>query len=178
MPNKKKYTEKLAKQIAELVAEGDHTISEICSLTGISRRVYYKWLEESAQFQSHLTRARAREGKQETESVVCGASRALRMLIQGFYLMTVEEKTEFPDDEEIKTTTVSFTYVPPSTKSIIFLLTNADQDNYRTNVRRHITAKAGSIFRAAGKAGARILTVNEAASYNMGDWLRPKDLNK
>ena len=42
MPRKPKYSEKLAKYIAALVEDGQHTISEICSLSGITKVTFYE----------------------------------------------------------------------------------------------------------------------------------------
>lgn len=65
MQKRAKYSPKLAKHICTLVETAKHSITEICSLVGISRRVFYKWQKERAQFAVSLARARASNGERK-----------------------------------------------------------------------------------------------------------------
>jgi hypothetical protein len=168
MANQTKYSQKLAKRINDLIAGGEHSISAICSLTGISRRTYYKWITENAQFRRSSTRARTHAREKETEQIVSESERGLRMLIQGFWLTNSEEKIEFLEDgTKERTITIITKHVPPCTNSIIFFLTNKDTKNFSTRLKRHVAAKMGYINKAAGKVGARILTMDEAAALGL-----------
>lgn len=171
MANKKKLNKRLIKKITALIESGETNISRLCSLTGISRSVWYLWeRSESTQLKQVLSRARVRARQKEDEQAVVESVKATLLLLQGFYLKKTEVKTEFNDDESEKeeTTTISYYYVPPCLKTILFVLTNKDQDNWSARFKRHVAAKKGYIYKEAGKAGATVLTLAEAAA--IGQW--------
>lgn len=168
MPNRKKLTKKLIRKITGLIENGETNVTRICSLTGISRRVWYKWeVNKSAQFTHAISRARARAREKEDEKLVCSSKRSLLLLLQGMYLMKTEDKTEFLEDGEERTVTVSMKHVPPCTNTIIFVLENLDKPNFSSRLKRHTKSQFGYFSNFAAKSGARILTLDEAASLGL-----------
>lgn len=164
MANRKKLSKKLIKKITKLIDEGQTNISAICSLTGISRSVWYKWeAHESTQFAVHLTRARAKEAEKEAESLVVESKRSLLLLLHGFYLTTVQENSKYGvDGKPITETTITQTFVPPDTQLTIFILTNIDSANFANRLQRRLNIKTRGLYKAANRIGARIQTIDEA----------------
>lgn len=171
MPNTKKLSKKLIKKITELIEGGETSVTRICSLTGISRRVWYKWAaDESAQFADAISRARAHAREKEDEKLVSDSKRSMLLLLQGFFLTKTEHKTEFLDEGgEEKTVTVSVKYVPPCTNTIIFVLENKDKHNFSSRFKRHAKAQFGHFSNLAANSGARILTLDEAFALGLID---------
>lgn len=169
MPNRKKLNKKLIRKITELIENGETSVTRICSLTGISRRVWYTWeADKNAQFTHAISRARARAREKEDEKLVCSSKRSLLLLLQGMYLMKTEDKKEFLEGGgEERTVTVSMKHVPPCTNTIIFVLENLDKPNFSSRLKRHAKTQFGHFSNFAAKAGARILTVDEALEIGM-----------
>lgn len=169
MPNRKKLTKKLIKKIKDLIESGTTNISTICSLTGISRSVWYKWeAEQNGHLGRLVARARTRAREREDEKLVCETKRGLLLLLQGYFYTETEHKTLFDNDGTPRTTTtVSLKHAPACTKTIIFVLENADKPNFQARMKRHVRGKMNTISQLAGKAGARILTYDEAFSMGL-----------
>jgi transcriptional regulator with XRE-family HTH domain len=165
MANRTKLTKRLIKKITTLIEFGETNVTRICSLTGISRRTWSKWeADKSTRFAESIARARARERAKQDERLVRDSKRSLLMLLQGFYLTTVETKTEFDKEGEGNetTTTVSYSFVPPCMKTILFVLNNLDEANFKSRLQRHVAAKKGYIAKAVSQKGGNTLTIGEA----------------
>jgi hypothetical protein len=165
MANRKKLTKRLIKKITTLIEFGETNVTRICSLAGISRRTWYQWeADKCTRFAESLSRARAREKTRQDERLVRDSKRSLLMLLQGFYLTTVETKTEFDKEGEGNktTTTVSYTHVPSCMKTILFVLNNFDEANFKSRLQRHVAAKKGYIAKAVSQKGGNTLTIGEA----------------
>lgn len=90
-----KYSEKLAEKIARLIEEDSYTVSEICNMLGISRKSFYKWKEDKAEFKASLTEAEERRN----EKFMVKARKSLKMKLEGYTL--IEERiTYIPDDND------------------------------------------------------------------------------
>jgi len=169
MPNRTKYSPKLAKQICTLVETGKHSITEICSLVGISRRVFYKWQKERAQFAVSLARARVRAMEKENEQMKVLSLRGLRILLQGGFLRWVEVRSIYGKDGEVSSqeVTVRLKYFEPCLKTILFVLTNKDTANWSTRLKRHAAYHTRRLSKEANRVGAQVITIAEATSIGM-----------
>ncbi len=168
MPNKTKYSQKVVKQICTLIEERKHTTAEICSLVGISERVFYKWKKESAEFALSLARACARARKMETENIKAMSHRGLLILLQGGYFKQTETKTLFDDNGKVSNheTTIQLKYFQPNLSTVLYVI-NKLSGNNRKGLRLHIKNQLKEVCRVASKAKAQVLTVSEAASLNL-----------
>ena len=161
MANKLKYSKNRAKLISELFAEGKYTINEICSLSDISRRTFYMWMEQYAHFHSLIKKAQKVGAEKETEIVCCAAKNRLMQLIQGFDLAkTVTIKRYQEDGTEKIQTIFSTRHIPPDMKAIILVLSSKDSKNWRTKAMRLSKRRYREIFKG-NQADARILSKHE-----------------
>lgn len=173
MPNKKKYSPKLAKQIAELVAEGNHTITEICSLSGISRRVYYNWLHEYAQMQSLVKSAEQIVRLKKMQELTFESQKGLLKLLRGFEITTVKVTTRHLQDGSTKVIREYTTkHIPPDTQLIKFVLTAKDSKNFKSRVQRLVNIRFKAINKEAKKDG-QILSDNEPRPESFASLIAP-----
>ena len=169
MPNRTKYNQKVVKQICDLIEGGKHSITEICSLAGISRRVFYKWEKERAQFTACLARARVKKMEKETEKLKMLSLRGMKILMQGGFFRQVETKTFYDKDGKVSSrqVTVELKYIEPCLKTILFVLNNKDAANWGVRLKRHINYHTKRLNTEANRVGARVITLAEAASLGM-----------
>lgn len=173
MANRKKFSEKLAKQIAELVAEGNHTITEICQLTGISRRSYYKWLEENAQMHSLIKRAEKIISMKEADVMVSESKNSLLKLLRGFEITTVKQTTRhLPDGSTRVILEYTTKHVAADTNIIKFVLLAKDSKNFKARVSRLVNIRYKAIHKEAQKEG-RILSDNEPRPESFASLIAP-----
>lgn len=169
MPNRTKYNQKVVKQICDLIEGGKHSITEICSLVAISRRVFYKWEKERAQFAVSIARARVRAMEKENEQMKVLSLRGMRILLQGGFLKQVETKTVYGKNGEVthKEITTTLKYFGPCFKTIMIVLNNKDTANWSTRLKRHVNYHTKRLNTEANRVGARVITIAEAASLGM-----------
>ncbi|MDX9848758.1 MAG: transposase [Tenuifilaceae bacterium] len=169
MPNRTKYNQKVVKQICDLIEGGKHSITEICSLVGISRRVFYKWEKETAQFAVSIARARVRAMEKENEQMKVLSLRGMRILLQGGFLKQVETKTAYGKNGEVthKEITTTLKYFGPCFKTIMIVLNNKDTVNWSTRLKRHVNYHTKRLNTEANRVGAQVITLAEAASFGM-----------
>ena len=164
MANRKKYSDKLANQIAELVAEGKYSITEICSLSGISRRSYYKWLDENAQMRLSIKRAEKILHVKELEQLTSESRKGLIQLIKGYEVTTLKQTTRHHQDG---TTSTRWEFMEkhysPDIAAILFVLKNHESKNFKTRAQRLVNARVKAINKDAERFG-RILSANEIAA--------------
>lgn len=173
MPNKKKYSEKLAKQIALLIAEGNYSVTEICSLSNISRRSYYKWLEENAQMQSLIIKAKKFASLKEADVMVSESKNGLLKLLRGFEITTVKQTTKHLKDGSTRVIWEYTTkFIAPDTQLIKFVLLAKDSKNFRSRVSRLVNARFSAIHKEAQKDG-RILSDNEPRPESFASLIAP-----
>ena len=140
MPNRKKLTKELISSICKLIEEDKHTVAEICSLSGISKRSFYKWQAENAQFTVAISRAR----ENANQIIVKEAKNSLRKLLEGFEVVETETKTRNLKNGKKRTTTIiKETHVPPDMKTIIRVLTNKEPEVFKNRHTTEITGKNG-----------------------------------
>lgn len=142
-----KYTKQRVAHICSLISKDSYTIAEICSLSGITEKTYFQWLEGKGEFGEAVTRAR--EGY--TQLLVAEAKKSLMKKIKGY---TVQEtKTVMVDSgkfgpdgkplPKIKERTVIDKTIQPDTSAIIFVLTNKAPDEYKNRLHSELTGKDG-----------------------------------
>jgi len=136
-----KYSKRIVEHIVSLVEKDTYSISEICNIVGISRRIFYKWKEDKPDFKEMLLQAT----EVRDESLVSEARKSLRKKIRGF--KTEEIKTTYivhNNDEgntemKIKEQVVNEKYYAPDTSAITFVLTNKDSQNWRNKQSTELT---------------------------------------
>lgn len=126
MPNNKKLTKELISSICKLIEEGGHTIAEICSLSGISKRSFYKWQAENAQFTCEISRAR----ENANEIIVVEAKHSLSKLLVDHEEVETKTKTRNMKDGTQRTTIIRQTHhIPADMEAIILVLNSKDNFN-------------------------------------------------
>ena len=137
----RKYSEKIANKIFSLIEEDSYTVAEICANVGISRRCFYYWLEEFAEFALGIQRARATF----TEIKLVECERSLTKLINGYEYE--ESKTVMVNDAEgkptIKEKTIMRKKVAPNLGAIIHFQTNKDPENWKNKQSTELTGRDG-----------------------------------
>jgi bisphosphoglycerate-dependent phosphoglycerate mutase len=133
MANKPKYSKELAERIAGMIESSNHTIDEICSLSGITKVTFYEWKKTKPYFVQCITRAE----EKKTETLVVEAKHSLRKLIRG--IDEVETKVETKNlkngDKQV-TYTLSDKHTPADFRMIRFVLENKDSKNFRSKIHR------------------------------------------
>ena len=142
-----KYNKKIVKDICSLIKKDSYTISEICSLVGISKETYYQWIENKLDFADAIKKAKG----EYDEFIAAEAKKSLLKKIQGY---TVQEKkvvmVESKDKDEsgkfkpkIKEQTIIDKHYQPDTAAIIFTLTNKVPEEYQNKYNTELTGKDG-----------------------------------
>lgn len=136
-----KYNEKKVNRICSLIEKDTYTVSEICSLSGISEDTYYTWQKEKPEFSERIKEARDKYD----EIIVKEAKKSLIKLIQGYDVE--EKKTVFENDKNgkprIKEQTTTKKHYQPNVAATIFLLTNKASDEYKNRQNTELTGKDG-----------------------------------
>lgn len=90
-----KYSERLVQKVVRLIEEDVYTITEICEALNISRKTFYEWKNEKAEFAQVLDEAMEIRDEQLVEL----AHSALKERLKE---KTIEEEiiTYEPDDED------------------------------------------------------------------------------
>lgn len=130
-----KYSERLVQKVVRLIEEDVYTITEICEALNISRKTFYEWKNEKAEFAQVLDEAMEIRYEQLVEL----AHSALKERLKE---KTIEEEiiTYEPDDEDsssfkIKSKLIKTRKVLPSIAAIRFVL---DRDQKRRDERARI----------------------------------------
>lgn len=116
------YNKRIVEQIADLIEEGNHSISIICKITGISRKTFYDWKNTHPEFQAAIEDAEQRR----TEELHQLANNTLLKKVEGYY-QTVSRtvyvpSAEDPETLEIKQHVVTRKYQEPDTKLLLEIL--------------------------------------------------------
>lgn len=142
-----KYSKKRVAHICSLISKDSYTISEICSLSGISESTYYEWLDTKPEFSENIEKAKDKFDK----LLVSEAKKSLMKKVKGY---TVQEKkiVTIPSDKKdpagnplpkIKEQTVIDKHFQPDTGAIVFALTNKASDEYKNRLNSELTGKDG-----------------------------------
>ncbi|MGI6048869.1 MAG: phBC6A51 family helix-turn-helix protein [Petrimonas sp.] len=139
-----KYSKKIRDEIYNLIASDSYTITEICSIVGISRNTYYDWLQKYPEFEKAISDAE----DDYKELIKVEAKKSLVKLIKGYTVQ--EKKTVTADtgkkDEEgkpivrVKEETVTNKHYQPNITAVITALTNLDPENWKNRHSQEVTS--------------------------------------
>ncbi|QIK53059.1 hypothetical protein G7051_01315 [Dysgonomonas sp. HDW5B] len=119
-----KFTRSLADKIATLIEEDNYTITEICRIVGISRKMFYQWKATKPNFAEELQEAvEAREEKLKQK-----ARQSMRQKVEGY--KQIETKTTYAASKDsddpytlvVKEYVVKEKYCVPETSAIVYSL--------------------------------------------------------
>lgn len=120
-----KYSKKLTEQIVSLIEEDNYTITQICRMLGISRKIFYLWKEDKPGFAEALEEAEAHR----KEKMQLAARQSMRKKLEGY--RQVETKTTYRLNEngelEVKEYIVKEKYCVPETSAIVHTLSDEKQ---------------------------------------------------
>ncbi|PXV61959.1 putative insertion element HTH domain-containing protein [Dysgonomonas alginatilytica] len=119
-----KFNRSLSDKITALIEEDNYTITEICCIVGISRKIFYEWKATKPDFAEALDQAvEAREEKLKQK-----ARQSMRQKLEGY--RQIETKTTYvaskdsddPYSLEVKEYVVKEKYCVPETSAIVYSL--------------------------------------------------------
>ncbi|MBV5348823.1 hypothetical protein JZU61_04220 [bacterium] len=138
MANKMKFSQKLAEDISALIERGEHTINEVCSLSGITKQTFFRWKKANVTFCSLIERAEERK----LENLHVEAKRSLLKLIQGFEEIETSVKTlRLKNGSERRIMVISTKHFSPDLPAIQFVLTNYDPEHWKHRLHRMISTR-------------------------------------
>lgn len=140
-------TKKVRDKICELYRSDTYTASEVCSIVGVSRPTYYKYINSHQEYADAIEIAKT----ERMEFFTVEAKKSLLKKIRGY---TIEEKKTVTAPSKIldkngvpkpriKEHTVTKKYVQPDTAAIIFTLTNGDPSHWKNRQYSEVTGKGG-----------------------------------
>ncbi len=137
-----KYTEKRVERICTLIEKDSYTVSEICSLSGISDDTYYTWQKEKPEFSDRIKKARDKFD----EMIIKEAKNSLRKLVKGYEVE--ETKTVFENGKngrtKIKEQIKTKKQCQPNVVATIFTLVNKASEEYKNRQNTELTGKDGA----------------------------------
>lgn len=119
-----KFTRSLAEKITTLIEEDNYTITEICHIVGVSRKIFYQWKATKPDFAEALEQAvEAREEKLRQK-----ARQSMRQKVEGY--KQIETKTTYAASKDsddpytlvVKEYVVKEKYCVPETSAIVYSL--------------------------------------------------------
>lgn len=144
-----KYNKRVVKRICDLLSKDSYTVSEICSLSGISETTYYEWQATKAEFSEAVSHARF----QFDELLVKEAKNSLRKKVLGYEVeetkvVYVNHTIKGEDGKEkqvprIKEQTTVKKHFQPDTAAIVFALTNKAPEEWKNRQNNEVTGKDG-----------------------------------
>lgn len=113
-----KYSERVVKQIVELIEQDTFTTAHVCRLMQISRKTYYDWLDNKPEFREAIEKAK----EHCEEQLLMNARLAMRTKLAG-YTLTETVTTYVPDENEasgfrVKKRVVKTKEYPPNQTAI------------------------------------------------------------
>ncbi len=90
-----KLTKRLIEEIALFIEQDNYTVSEVCTMFGISRKTFYEWKATKPQFASAIEEAE----RNRNEMLLTLARKGLRERLNGYTVYT--EKVVFAADDEV-----------------------------------------------------------------------------
>ena len=137
-----KYTEERVERICTLIEKDSYTVSEICSLSGISDDTYYTWQKEKPEFSDRIKKARDKFD----EMIIKEAKNSLRKLVKGYEVE--ETKTVFENGKngrtKIKEQIKTKKQCQPNVVATIFTLVNKASEEYKNRQNTELTGKDGA----------------------------------
>lgn len=119
-----KFNQSLVEKIAALIEEDNYTITEICRIVGVSRKMFYEWKATKPAFSEALNQAEeAREEKLKQK-----ARQSMRQKLEGH--RQIETKTTYVASKDsddpyslvVKEYVVKEKYCMPETSAIVYSL--------------------------------------------------------
>jgi len=140
-----KYTPTLKKKVAELIANGDHTIKDICKQIGIHPGTFHAWRNPNHRdYKNDFPELLKKADVQRLEAFKNMARSGLAVLISPSEAK--EERIEYSSDgKTIKSKTITTKVIQPNPLSVIFTLTNQDSENFKHKQHIDHTTKEETI---------------------------------
>lgn len=135
-----KYSRKIVKDIADIIAKENPTINEICQRLGIHRSTYFEWVKTKPDLSDIISKAK----KEHNQLLVAEARRSLLQLARGYEIeevKTVYGRNGADGKPQIKEQVRTKKHVPPSVGAVIFTLVNRDPDNWKN--KQQLDGKLG-----------------------------------
>jgi len=141
-----KYDPTLTERICSLLAEGKHTIADVCEQVGISKDTFYRWKRDESDFSDSVKKASAQRLQAFAEMALSGLAKRLDVYEYE------EVTTEYIDSKDkngnsvpkIKTRKVTKKRAMPSDMLILATLQNQDSENWKDKRHHEHTGKDGA----------------------------------
>lgn len=136
-----KYNKKIVTRICSLIEKDSYTITEICSLSGISESTYHEWKAKKPEFSEAIEKAKDKFDKQ----ILADCEKSIAKLIRGYEYE--EKKTIYTEGKDgkpkVKEQTSTKKHVSPSLGAIIHFQTNKDPETWKNRQTSELTGKGG-----------------------------------
>lgn len=140
-----KYSQKIADQICEKIAAGDHNILDICKQVGINKATFYKWRKDKRDFLDAIKEAE----KDQLIPFKDMARSGLAVLLEGEdYEEITTEYVQDPKNPKkliVKSKKVVKKRRAPNPTSVIYALSNVDKYNFKNFTQVDHTTKGKPI---------------------------------
>ncbi|WP_108822085.1 bacteriophage terminase small subunit [Dysgonomonas sp. Marseille-P4361] len=143
-----KYSERLVMKIVRLIEEDVYTITEICNALNISRKTFYEWRSEKAEFAQAIDEAMEIRDERLVEMAHSALKERLKETTIQEEIISYEVDNDNPSEFKVKSKLAKIRKVLPSIAVIRFVL---DKDQRRreekARIRRIEASKKPSGFR-------------------------------
>lgn len=130
-----KYSERLVQKIVRLIEEDVYTITEICDTLNISRKTFYEWRNEKAEFAQAIDEAMEIREERLVEMAHSALKERLKETTIQEEIISYEVDEEDPSEFKVKSKLVKIRKILPSIAAIRFVL---DRDQRRKEERARI----------------------------------------
>lgn len=136
-----KYSEEIVTRICDLLATGDHKISDVCKQVGISEPTYYEWKESKPKFLEALKEAEKKRLEAFKNMARSGLAKLLD--VHEYDEETIEyiDNPKDPGKPKIKSKKIVRKKIMPNPTAVIFALTNQDSENFKH--KQHVDHTTG-----------------------------------
>jgi len=155
-----KFNKEISAKIVAFWETGEHTISDICEATGISRETFYRWKKRPS-FEKALDGAY----KKRMDNIKGIATSGLMLLLRGkeYEEITTEYVEGKPDADgitkpKIKSQKKVKRIILPNAATVIFVMKNLDSENFPNTVSAEVSGKGGAALPAP------VLNINTVAA--------------
>lgn len=140
-----KYSQKLADEICEKIAAGEHKIPDICKQVGINKATFYHWKKTKSDFLEDIKSAE----KSQLVAFKDMARSGLAVLLEGedYEEVTTEYIQDPKKSKEliIKSKKVIKKRRAPNSAAVIYALSNVDKENFKNFTQVDHTTKGKPI---------------------------------
>lgn len=145
-----KYNKERVEHICSLISKDSYTIDELCSLSGITKKTYYQWLEGKSDFGDAITRAReqfdkllVKEAKNSLRKLVNGYDVEEKKTVYGNYTIKDPETGKERQAPKIKEQTTIVKHFQPNPSSVEYVLNNKASEEFKNRRTTELTGKDG-----------------------------------